>query len=119
MKRKRINHPKLYLEIIFNDSKSFITFVSNRFDEKGNRVIENESIENDIFSEDTTSYLIRENTKQLEILIKFLRIQKIVLDKYKKVGNYDTVKVVENSIETMNEFKKEFDDWFNGIENEL
>ena len=116
MKKK---HPKLYLNIVLDNNNHLISYMSNKFDNTGERFIEKENLSVTIHNINKVDYLISKNKKELTKLNNYLKTQKKVLDKYKKAGNYDTVNVIQNSIKTMNEFKKEFKNWFNGQENEF
>jgi len=109
MKKKKIVHPKLYIDIV--EKRKYLLYKQNEFNNNGGRVISKElnknfNIDNDI------CYLNEINKEQLEVLNKYLNIQKRVLQKHEKGGNYETSKVVENSITTMLIFKQEFNEWF-------
>ena len=55
--------------------------------------------------------LINKNKEQLLILEKYIKIQKKVLDKHEKSGNYDACRIVKYSILQMNKFKQDFEFW--------
>jgi len=110
MKKKSPVHPKLYQNIIESNNTSVFYYISNLFDDSNKRIVQLE-VRNEInFNKKT--YLFKENTIQFEILKKYLKIQKKVLEKRKKTGNYDAYKIIKNSINTIIDFKNEFDDWF-------
>ena len=110
MKKKSPVHPKLYHDIVEIDGSSTFYYVSNFFNDSNKRIIQTE-IRNKINS-NKKSYLFKENTIQFEMLKKYLKIQKKVLEKRKKDRNYDACKIIESSINTIIDFKNEFDVWF-------
>ena len=112
MKKKTFYHPRLYLNIFLRDDKLFISYMDNNFSSNGKRLIQVSILKISISQNGFKGYLIDENRKQLQKLNNFLKTQKKVLEKYKKAGNYDKVKIIENSMETLNGFKHEFDVWF-------
>ena len=101
-------HPKLFINIDID--KSTIFFKQNKFNHKGDRLIEEEFLQNKI--NNISFSLFKKNKEQLFILEKYIKIQKKVLDKHKKARNYDAYKIVKYSISRMNEFKENFDNWF-------
>ena len=110
MKKKNPVHPKLYQDIIDANDSSIFYYVSNLFDDSNKRIIQKE-VRNKI-NGSKKSYLYKENTIQFEILKKYLIVQKKVLEKRKKARNYDACKIIESSINTITDFKNEFDLWF-------
>ena len=112
MKKKQTIHPKLYVDIDYSSDKMNLSFVNNTFDGNGSRLINNEliSLVKDITcSRDYLRYL---NKIEYDKLIKYIEIQKKVLEKYQKSGNYDSSKIVKSSIILMEEFKANFEKWF-------
>ena len=112
MKKKIFHHPRLYLNIFLKDREIFINYIDNNFSSNGKRLIQVSLLKDTISKNEYMEYLIYENRKQLQKLNNFLKTQKKVLEKYKKVRNYDKVKIIKNSMEILNEFKQEFHDWF-------
>ena len=110
MKKKNPVHPKLYLDIVEIDASSTFYYVSNFFNDSNKRIIQTEI--RDKINSNKKSYLFKENTIQFEMLKKYLKIQKKVLEKRKKDRNYDACKIIESSINTIIDFKNEFDVWF-------
>ena len=111
MKKKNPKHPKLYLDIIHQPNQIILTYISNRFDQNGSRIIEQEIL-NKVIHENDKNYLIDENSKQLSLLKKYIEIQKKVLVKYQKDRNYDSGKILNSSIKSMIGFEQTFEDWF-------
>ena len=110
MKKKKPVHPKLFINIDID--KSTIFFKQNKFNHKGDRLIEEELLESKSKNNDISFFLFKKNKEQLFILEKYIKIQKKVLDKHEKARNYDAYKIVKYSISRMNEFKENFDNWF-------
>ena len=109
MKKKKTVHPKLFINIDID--KSIIFFKQNKFNHKGDRLIEEEFLESKIKTNDISSFLLKINKEQLFILKKYIKIQKKVLDKHEKARNYDAYKIVKYSISGMNTFKEDFEKW--------
>ena len=106
MKKKRILHPVLYVsEELIDSSRKILKYLTNDFNQS-QRVLK-EKILN--VSDDS---IFNKNKIEYEKLNKFIKIQKIVLNKHKKSRNYDAEKVVSSSIMLMQDFKKKFDVWF-------
>ena len=57
------------------------------------------------------SVLKIKNRKELEILKRYIKKQKRVLEKYEKVRNYTASEVMKNSILLLKEFEKDFVCW--------
>ena len=110
MKKKKPVHPKLFVNI--NVDKSIIFFKHNKFNNKGERLIEEKLLDSKIKIDETSFMLIEKNKEQLFILEKYIKIQKKVLDKHEKSGNYDACRIVKYSILEMNKFKQDFKSWF-------
>ena len=110
MRYKNPVHPKLYLSLIKDNDKILIKYKYNVFNEKGFRII----VEDCIKPKECCLYddLIKINEEQLKILEKYIKMQKKVLQKHEKTGNYDACRIVEYSINEMLKFKKEFNEWF-------
>ena len=110
MKKKQLIHPKLYLEIIRKNDLAIISYKQNKFNKDGSRKIELEEILN---NKNIDKIILKnKNEQQLEILKRYIKTQKRVLEKYEKVRNYNAGKVVENSIHLLNEFENDFINWF-------
>jgi len=110
MKKKNPIHPKLFVKVDID--KSLIFFKQNQFNQNGNRLIQNEPLNQSIQSNNPAFLLMNKNKEQLLILKKYIKIQKKVLDKHEKSGNYDACRIVKYSILQMNKFKQDFESWF-------
>tara|TARA_B100000029_G_C17228118_1_gene834331 strand:- start:161 stop:514 length:354 start_codon:yes stop_codon:yes gene_type:complete len=110
MKYKNPIHPKLYLSVLQEGRTFYLNYKYNVFNDQGNRIILNEIIDASSFN--TLSCLVEKNLKQIDILKKYIKIQKMVLHKHQKSRNYDACKIVKSSINEMLSFEKEFKDWF-------
>ena len=112
MKSKDLKHPKLYLKIL-NQNKELITveYKDNNFGLDGERIVK---VEEFILDKEYQNY-----SKDIEILNKlnkqekvklnhYIKVQNKVLDYHKKNKNYDSVDTVIESIKIMELFKEEF-----------
>ena len=99
------------MKIFFKNDECLINYLDNDFNSKGERITKTEILSNPIPRKDHLDYLRTNNQKELNKLDNFLKTQKKVLEKYKKAGNYDRVKIIENSMNMLNEFKRDFDDY--------
>ena len=115
MKKVKPIHPKLYIKIINSDNPKII-YKQNRFDEYGSRILEEEFLNEKIKNNNFIKLLYKKNKHQKENLEKFIKIQKKVLEKHEKARNYDVCKIVKSSIELLNDFDKEFNDWFKSVD---
>ena len=107
MKTKNPVHPKLYIEKIEKDHSIELRYVQNSYNSFGKRIIERQ-----IINDCKNINLIDENLKQLEILKKYIKIQKRVLEKHQKSRNYDAIKILKQSILHMLEFENKINSWF-------
>ena len=112
MKKKAIIHPKLYLDVVCNEGFLHLNFISNKFNLNGTRMVEEEAAKDDM-EINKKKYLKDINLLQFNFLKKYIEIQKRVLVKHEKDGNYDSIRVVNFSLSTMIEFKQDFEKWFN------
>ena len=112
MKAKKINHPRIYLEIL-NKEGSFVTikYKSNKFNEYGNRIVIVEKIDlNNIldkFCDDFTEILDKLNDIELIKINNYIKTQYKVLEHHNKKNHYDSIETVKESIKVMENFKKE------------
>ncbi|MAZ60729.1 MAG: hypothetical protein CMG50_00950 [Candidatus Marinimicrobia bacterium] len=106
MKKKTPLHPRLYVsEELIGSSKKILKYLSNDF-------IGSKRVLKEKFFDINDDSIHCKNKIEYEKLNKFIKIQKIVLNKHKKSRNYDAEKVVSSSIMLMQDFKKKFDIWF-------
>ena len=113
MKKKQPIHPRLYISVEIDFDEFVCKYVSNYFDENNHRIISSESDNIDKSVTYDLNYLINKNEIEYMKLKKYVKIQKKALEKHQKEGNYDSCKIVESSILFMEEFKLEFQEWFN------
>ena len=110
MKKKTFSHPRLYLNIFLKNGECLVNYLDNNLNSKGERIIQTAILSNLIPRKEHLDYLKTENKKEFIKLDNFIKTQKKVLEKYKKARNYDRVKIIENSMEILNEFKQDFKD---------
>ena len=105
MKTKNPMHPKFYINIIRkNKDYVLVSYLSNKFNDNGDRVLQKEEVSNDLLQSDN---IIEEMNKiELVALNKYLSIQRKVLEHHKKKKNFDSIKVVKDSIEVMEDFRR-------------
>ena len=105
MKTRNPIHPKYYIDIIKkNKDYVLVSYLSNKFNDDGDRVLQKEKISNDLLYSDN---IIEEMNKlELVTLNKYLVMQKKVLEHHKKKKNFDSIKVVRDSIEVMESFRR-------------
>ena len=104
MKKKNPMHPKYYVDVIreYKDCV-LVSYLSNRFNDNGDRILQKEEVCNDFFHSDD----IIEEMNRLELIAvnKYIAIQKKMLEHHKKKENVDSVKIVKNSIKMMENFR--------------
>ena len=112
VRKKTPIHPRLYINISSYGKSIKLSYIGNVFDQEGCRIVNYEIIESveEIFFDKL--YLYGKNKLEYEKLIKYIKIQKKVLEKHQKYGNYDSSRIVESSISVMEDFKDSFEDWF-------
>ena len=112
VKKKQPIHPRLFTGLDLNRNILTLFFKENRFNEKGERLVNKETkkISNEI--DCGITYLFKKNESEYQNLVKYIKIQKKVLEKHQKSRNYDSCKVVESSILLMKKFKTDFEEWF-------
>ena len=105
MKTKNPMHPKFYIDIIRkNKDYVLVSYLSNKFNDDGDRVLQKEEVSSDLLQSDN---IIEEMNKiELVALNKYLAIQRKVLEHHKKQKNFDSIKVVKDSIEVMEDFRR-------------
>lgn len=112
MKKRQTIHPRLYVNIDYRGDNMNLSFINNTFDGNGSRLLNNELIGLVGNISSSRDYLCSLNELEYDKLIKYIKIQKKVLEKYQKSGNYDSSKIVKSSILLMEEFKISFEKWF-------
>tara|TARA_Y100000994_G_C15452906_1_gene343397 strand:+ start:106 stop:468 length:363 start_codon:yes stop_codon:yes gene_type:complete len=113
VKKKKPIHPRLFIKAdYFNKTKIILFYKSNKFNSDGSRLIEEDIFEEADLNSSFEDYLIEINKVEHAKLKKYIKIQKIVLEKREKTRNYDAVKIIKSSIEEMLNFKSDFESWF-------
>ena len=112
MKSKDLKHPKLYLKIL-NKNKNLITveYKDNNFETNGKRIVKVEKIKLDKEYQNylkDCEILNKLNHQEKNKLVNYIKVQNKVLDFHKNNKNYDSIDTVQESINIMKEFKKEF-----------
>ena len=112
MKKKQYEHPRIYLKILDkNKSLVLIEYKDNEFDESGKRKIKRcqlnipESFDN--LSNNFNQIINKLNGEELLKINNYLKMQFKVLKYHKKNNNYDSFRVVADSIELVKNFKLE------------
>ena len=116
MKKRKPLHPRLFVKFDYFDQtkeKIILSYKSNRFNSDGSRKIEEDIVESNTFNNSLSDdFLVELNDNEFTKLKKYIKIQKIVLEKREKTRNYDAVKIIKSSIEEMLNFKSDFESWF-------
>ena len=112
MRKKNPRHPRLYTDISINGKNINLSFLDNAFNNDGSRLILKEVVHTEEKLISLNKYLHNKNKLEYDKLIKYIQIQKKVLDKHQKSGNYDSFRIIESSILLMEEFKDSFENWF-------
>tara|TARA_B100001029_G_C14728729_1_gene269140 strand:+ start:112 stop:462 length:351 start_codon:yes stop_codon:yes gene_type:complete len=112
MKTKKINHPRIYLEILNKEGPFIkIKYKDNKFNEDGKRVASVERIDlkeiSDKFSNDFNEILDKLNDIELVKINNYIKTQYKVLKYHIKKNHYDSVSTVKESIKVMENFKEE------------
>ena len=113
MKKKQPIHPRLYVDFSIKSSKILYRYYANEINSKNQRVLKQElELKNDLETNYDNNFLVKKNEIEYKKLKKYIMIQKKVLEKHQKSGNYDSCRIVKSSISLMGEFKNSFKDWF-------
>ena len=106
MKKKLVSHPRFYKKIIKNTSNQILVeYIDNEFDENFNRKVKIEKFINDntiIIDE----FINKLNSEEFNKLNRFIKIQAKVMKYHEKKKNHDSSKVVQGSIDLLNEFRE-------------
>jgi len=112
VKKKQPVHPRLYTDLIINSSIITFKYLSNDLNHRNQRIVKYETENLIKYSCYNSDILIKKNKDEYIKLEKYIKIQKKALEKHQKARNYDSCKIVKSSILFMNEFKLEFNRWF-------
>ena len=107
MKKKTTRHPRYYKKIVdVKNDYILIEYIDNEFDDNQNRVSKRKKINTDKTLTDISEFLNKLNTEELQRLNRFIAIQNKAMGYHIKKKNYDSCKIIKNSIALMNEFKQ-------------
>ena len=112
MKKKHLVHAKLYIDVIISDNGVQYLYKQNKFDKNGDRTVLKEVLNKVFDLGQKEKYLFEKNIIEAQKLDNYLKTQKRVLEKHQKARNYDASIIVKNSIDTIADFKNDFDIWF-------
>ena len=117
MKKKDIEHPKLYFDFNCTDEGLTLFYYSNQFNENGARVAQR-SLDSGIssFSHQKLQAL---NQKEYEKLLIYILRQEKIVETYFKKGMDTQHKIVKRSLELMYNFKHEFDQFVLNFDKKL
>ena len=112
MKKKEIIHPRIYLKVLKKAGSNITTeYKDNEFNNNGQRAIKVIEINLDQclnnFSNDFTEILNKLNSRELNKIINYIKVQYKVLQYHIKNNNHDSVQTVKESIKVMENFKEE------------
>jgi hypothetical protein len=113
MKNKKINHPKLFTNILnINKDILEVEYKCNEFNDLGKRIIKREFLnlkECLVDSDDDMQNILKKiNNIQLLKVENYIKTQEKVLLFHEKKNNKDSIRVVKESIKMMKIFKGEF-----------
>ena len=113
MKRKQLDHPRLYLKIINRKNNDLIVeYKDNIFNEQGLRKHKKCKIHltdiYNILSDDLSKIIDKLNKEELKKINNYIKTQYKILKYHAKNNNYDSIKTVKDSILLMESFKMEF-----------
>ena len=112
MKKKQYRHPRIYLKILDkNKSLVLIEYKDNEFDEFGNRKIKKRKLNLpesfDKLSNNFNQIINKLNGEELLKIDNYLKMQYKELSHHRKKNNYDSCRVVLDSIKLIKSFKME------------
>jgi len=109
MKKKNYRHPRYYTRIV-NENNKFIEleYIDNAFLDNGERIKKNIKINKKDKILKILSLLNDLNKKEYNNLLRYIELQKKVLQYHKKNKQLDSVNIVKESILIMKDFKKYF-----------
>ena len=106
MKKKDIEHPKLFFDYIFMDNKIELSYYSNKIDKTGKRIAQKKEVDSKKLPvENLLSYL---NEIEYNKLLRYILWQEKVLDTYNKKGFTEKYDIIKESLNFMYAFKKQF-----------
>ena len=106
MKKKEIDHPKLYFNYILKNDKIELSYYSNKIDHTGKRIAQKEKISTDKLR--TNNLLKHLNEIEYNKLLTYILRQEKVLESYRRKGFKEHYSIVKESLNVMYEFKNQF-----------
>ena len=106
MKKKEIDHPKLYFDYILKNNEIELSFYSNKINYNGKRIVQKEKIGTDKLP--TNDLLKHLNEIEYNKLLIYILRQEKVLESYRRKGFKEHYNIVKESLNVMHEFKNQF-----------
>ena len=106
MKKKEIEHPKLYFDYILKNNEIELSFYSNKINYNGKRIVQKEKIGTDKLP--TNDLLKHLNEIEYNKLLTYILRQEKVLESYRRKGFKEHYSIVKESLNVMYEFKNQF-----------
>ena len=113
MKKVQINHPRLYITAIRNsDNQIEATYISNKYT-SSNKLSEQKTLLDDVNQiGDDQEIIYSLNKIEYNRLDTYILRQKKVVERYRKLGKMEQLKVVSDSLDLLVNFRSKFDNWF-------
>ena len=109
MKKKKIQHPKLYFNFNCTNDGLELFYYSNQLDAKGKRSIK--SSLNSNLSSFSNKKLQALNQKEYDKLLIYILRQKRIVKTYLQKGMNAQYQIIKESLELMYNFKSEFEEF--------
>ena len=106
MKKKEIEHPKLYFNYILKNNEIELSYYSNKIDNSGKRIAQKENLSTDKLR--TKNLLKHLNEIEYKKLLIYILRQEKVLESYGRKGFKEHYSIVKESLNVMYEFKNQF-----------
>ena len=106
MKKKEIEHPKLYFDYILKNNEIELSFYSNKINYNGKRIVQKEKIGTDKLP--TNDLLKHLNEIEYDKLLMYILRQEKILESYCRKGFNEQYNIVKESLNVMYEFKNQF-----------
>ena len=106
MKKKEIEHPKLYFNYILKNNEIELSYYSNKIDNSGKRIAQKENLSTDKLR--TKNLLKHLNEIEYKKLLLYILRQEKVLESYQRKGFKEHYSIVKESLNVMYEFKNQF-----------
>ena len=113
MKSKDIAHPRLFLECELNSDSVRLKYLSNKFNSKGDRLVEeiSDKIPDELSKGLSKSFFLTKlNTNELMKLEIFIERQNKLVSKMVN-KDYDRYMTIKGSLNTLLSFKEQFRIW--------